>query len=267
MLEIAKLTKKFGEKIAVDGVSLAIKPKEIFALIGPNSSGKTTIIKTIVGLLRPNEGSIMVGGNDVTRNPIETKALIGYIPDEPTVWSGMTGEEFLHFSGALYGLEPSVRTKRIAELLPIFMLEGLEKEYFESYSRGNKQKFSILAALLHNPKLLLIDEPIVGLDPESAAIARAQFVAFAQRGGAVLLVTHTLSVAQEVATTIGVLRNGQLLSTGTLSELRAKAEKRSDATLDEVYVALTSKIQGGKVQGETLRSDPVQSRATHRTGS
>lgn len=240
MLQITNLTKKFGEKVAVDGASFAIKTKEIFALIGPNSSGKTTIVKTIAGLLRPNDGAIVVDGNDVLTNPVKTKAVIGYIPDEPTVWSGMTGEEFLHFSGALYGLSPSLRTKRILELLPVFSLQGIEKEYFESYSRGNKQKFSILAALLHEPKLLLIDEPIVGLDPESAAIARKQFTAFAQKGGAVLLVTHTLSVAEDIATSIGVLRSGKLLSTGTLSELRANAGTRGDATLDEVYVALTS---------------------------
>ncbi|MDO8520523.1 MAG: ABC transporter ATP-binding protein [bacterium] len=255
MLHISNLMKKFGNKVAVDGVSFAIKPKEIFALIGPNSSGKTTIVKTIAGLLRSNEGAVLVGGNDVLMKPVETKSIIGYIPDEPTVWSGMTGEEFLHFSGALYGLPPHVRAKKIAELLPIFMLEGIEKEYFESYSRGNKQKFSILAALLHEPKLLLIDEPIVGLDPESAAVARAQFVLFAQKGGAVLLVTHTLSVAQEIATSIGVLRNGKLLSTGTLSELRTKAKLGQDATLDEVYTALTSKIQDEKVQGGTLGID------------
>lgn len=241
MLRISNLTKKFGEKVAVDGVSFEILPKEIFALIGPNSSGKTTIIKTIVGILRSNNGSVLVGGNDVQKNPMETKAEIGYIPDEPVVWSGMTGEEFLHFSGALYGLPSSLRTKRIAELLPVFSLQGLEKEYFDSYSRGNKQKFSILAALLHEPKLLLIDEPIVGLDPESARVARAQFLEFAKKGGAVLLVTHTLSVAEEIATRIGLLRNGKLLLTGTLAELRKRAKQGDDATLDVVYTTLTSK--------------------------
>ena len=255
MLQISKLTKKFGEKMAVDGVSFAIRPKEIFALIGPNSSGKTTIVKTIAGILRPNEGIVLVGGNDVLTKPIETKAAIGYIPDEPTAWSGMTGEEVLHFSGALYGVLPALRTKKIEELLPVFALNGLEKDYFDSYSRGNKQKFSILAALLHEPKLLLIDEPVVGLDPESASIARAQFVAFAKNGGAVLLVTHTLSVAEAIATKVGLLKGGILISTGTLSELRTQAKRGSDATLDEVYIALTSKAQGISIQGGTLGID------------
>src|SRR3989338_3416544 len=239
MLQISKLTKKFGEKMAVDGVSFAIRPKEIFALIGPNSSGKTTIVKTIAGILRPNEGIVLVGGNDVLTKPIETKAAIGYIPDEPTVWSGMTGEEFLHFSGALYGVLPALRTKKIEELLPVFALNGLEKDYFDSYSRGNKQKFSILAALLHEPKLLLIDEPVVGLDPESAAIAKKLFREFAKRGGAVLLVTHTLPVAEEISTRIGVLKDGALLSVGTFDELRERAQGEVGATLEQVYTALT----------------------------
>lgn len=239
MLELSGLTKKFDGKIAVDGVSFAIKPGEIFSLIGPNSSGKTTIVKTVAGLLRPNEGTITVGGNDVVAKPLETKSQIGYIPDEPVVWSGMTGEEFLHFVGALYGFSETLRAEKIAELLPIFALEGLEKEYFENYSRGNKQKFIILAALLHEPKLLLIDEPIVGLDPESATIAKAEFTRFAKAGGAILLVTHTLSVAEDISTTIGVLKEGKLVSTGTLSELRTKAKVSTTGTLDEVYAALT----------------------------
>lgn len=239
MLKVSNLTKKFDEKVAVNNVSFAIKPGEVFSLIGPNSSGKTTIIKTIAGLLRPNDGVVTVGGRDVVAEPLETKSVIGYIPDEPIVWSGMTGEEFLHFVGALYGLSETLRAKKIAELLPIFTLQGLEKEYFENYSRGNKQKFTILAALLHDPKLLLIDEPIVGLDPESAAIAKTEFTRFAKAGGAVLLVTHTLSVAEEIATMVGVLKEGKLLATGTLSELRTKAKVDHDAPLDDVYAVLT----------------------------
>lgn len=239
MLQVSNLTKNFDGKVAVGGVSFGIKPGEIFSLIGPNSSGKTTIVKSIAGLLRPNEGMITVGGNDVVMKPSETKSIIGYIPDEPTVWSGMTGEEFLHFVGALYGLSETARTKKIAELLLVFTLQDLEKEYFENYSRGNKQKFTILAALLHEPKLLLIDEPIVGLDPESAVIAKSQFTQFARGGGAVLLVTHTLPVAEEISTRIGVLKEGKLLATGTLSELRENAKLGSMAALDQVYTKLT----------------------------
>lgn len=241
MLKVEQFTKKFDSKTAVDEISFEIKEGEIYSLIGPNSSGKTTIVRSIVGLLAIDEGNISVAGKDITQFPIETKSVIGYIPDEPSIWSSMTGEEFLHFTGALYGMTKEEREKRITELLPVFSLEEIKDEYFEHYSRGNKQKFSIIAALLHNPKLLLVDEPIVGLDPESAAIAKKQFVQFAERGGAVLLVTHTLSVAQEIATRIGVMRAGKLLAEGTLSTLREKAKLGSAVNLDALYTALTKK--------------------------
>ena len=239
MLTVTNLTKKFGRVSAVDGVSFSVKPGEIYALIGPNGSGKTTIIKLIVGLLRPTGGSMSVGMLDVTKEPEHTKAMIGYIPDEPAVWPAMTGEEFLHFSGALYGVEEKARLERIPQLLAAFRIGGIGKEYFENYSRGNKQKLSILAALLHEPKLLLIDEPIVGLDPESAEIAKQKFKEFAKAGGAVLLVTHTLSVAEEIADAIGLLREGKLIATGTLNNLRSRAGLGGDASLESVYMALT----------------------------
>ena len=240
MLRVQNLIKQFGTNAAVNDVSFEIRPGEIYSIIGPNGSGKTTIIKTIVGLLRPSGGSVEVGGFDVVRQSIKTKSFIGYIPDEPSVWPKMTGEEFLHFVGAMYGVDEKTRTQRIPGLLSVFDLQGIEKEYFESYSRGNKQKFTILAAFLHEPKLLLIDEPIVGLDPASATIARKLFQDFTKRGGAILLVTHTLSVAQEIATRIGVLKNGGIIASGTLSELRQKASVGFDASLDEVYMAITA---------------------------
>lgn len=241
MLKVEKLTKKFGGSVAVDSVSFTIGSGEIFSLIGPNSSGKTTIVKTIAGLLRPNKGQVTIGGYDVALQPLPAKHMVGYIPDEPSLWSGITGEEFLHFVGALYGMDPHARAKKIVELLPIFHLEGIEKDYFENYSRGNKQKFSILAALLHEPKVLLIDEPIVGLDPESAGIARSLFVEFAKRGGSVLLVTHTLPVAEMVSTKIGILKNGTLLHVGTLRELRDEANLKEGTSLEDIYTTLTSR--------------------------
>lgn len=240
MLTISQLSKNFHGVVAVDGVSFEIQSGEIFSLIGPNSSGKTTIVKTITGLLAADGGSITVDGKDVAKDPKATKAVVGYVPDEPAVWSTMTGGEFLHFVGALYGILPDARAKKIAELLPVFSLNEVANERFEDYSRGNKQKFSLLAALLHSPKLLVIDEPIVGLDPESATIAKELMLDFAKQGGAVLLVTHTLSVAEEISTRIGVLKKGKLLHVGTLDELRAKANKHGDADLAELYAALTT---------------------------
>lgn len=240
MLKVEQLTKKFGSSVAVDGVNFSIGHGEVFSLIGPNSSGKTTIVKTIAGLLHADKGQVVIGGYDIATQPLLAKNLIGYIPDEPSLWSGITGEEFLHFVGALYGIDAKARTKRIIELLPIFHLEDIQKDYFENYSRGNKQKFSILAALLHEPKLLLVDEPIVGLDPESAQIARALFAEFAKNGGSVLLVTHTLPVAEVISTRIGVLKNGKLLSVGTLSELRTEAGTKEHSSLEDIYTMLTS---------------------------
>ncbi|MDP3772570.1 MAG: ABC transporter ATP-binding protein [bacterium] len=235
LLRVNELTKKFGEVPAVNGVSFGVEAGEIFALIGPNGSGKTTMVKTIAGLLRQNAGSILVNGHDTLNDPLNAKQSVGYIPDDPTIWSGMTGEEFLHFVGTLYGMGEQVRMRRIREVLPLFSLEGLEKGLFEDYSRGNKQKFSILAGLMHEPKLLLIDEPIVGLDPASTEIAKRAFVRFAEGGGAIMLVTHTLSVAEEIASRIGVLREGVLVATGSLAELRARKNLPADSSLHEIY--------------------------------
>jgi len=241
MLSLKKLTKKFGKKTAISDVSLTIGKGEIYCLIGPNGSGKTTTIKIIAGLLRPTSGTVSIAGTDVLQDPVAAKASLGYIPDEPSIWSGMTGEEFLNFSGALYGLNKKVRAERIHSWLDDFHLQGIEREYFENYSRGNKQKFTIIAAMMHEPKALLIDEPIVGLDPTSAEIATQKFLAFAERGGAMLLATHTLPVAQEIATWIGVLDEGRILATGSLDELRKIANLSAGSSLEEIYHAVTGK--------------------------
>jgi len=239
ILNVKNLTKKFGNNSAVEKVSLTINSGEIFSLIGPNGSGKTTIIKLVSGLLKPTAGTIEVDGNDVVKNPISTKSVIGYIPDDPSIWSGMTGEEFLHFSGALYGLDEKTRINKIDSWLKVFNLSGIEKDYFESYSRGNKQKFTIIAAMMHEPKLLLIDEPIVGLDPGSAEIAKEKFAEFAKNGGAVFLVTHTLSVAEAIADRIGILKVGKIVGSGTISELRKKENLPDNTSLDKIYQAFT----------------------------
>ncbi len=238
MLKVHNLTKHFGEKKAVDGVSFEINKGEIFSLIGPNSSGKTTIVKSIVGLLQPTSGHITIDNHDISKSPEDAKREIGYIPDEPSVWPTMTGEEFLSFTQALFGVDEETRMKRLPELLSIFNLNGLEKQYFEEYSRGNKQKFSITSAISHTPKLLLIDEPIVGLDPTGAEIAKKMFTEYAKNGGSILLVTHTLPVAQEISDRIGFLKDGKLVTVGTLGELREKAGLGGEATLEDIYKKL-----------------------------
>lgn len=238
MLTVQNLTKKFGNTKAVDDVSFTINEGEIFSLIGPNSSGKTTIVKSIIGLLQPSSGSITVNGHDVTKDPLKAKMYIGYIPDEPAIWPHMTGGEFLYFTQALFGVDEKKRLASLPKLLETFSLQGLETQAFEEYSRGNKQKFSITSALSHAPKLLLVDEPIVGLDPTGAEIAKKLFVDYAQGGGAVLLVTHTLPVAEAISDRIGILKNGTLVAVGTMAELRKQADVEAHATLEDIYKKL-----------------------------
>lgn len=240
MLELKKVSKNFGSKKAVDNISFSIREGEILSLIGPNGSGKTTIIKMITGLLEPSDGEVLVNGLDVTKESEKSKEQIGYIPDDPTIWPFMTGEEFIYFTGAIYNIPLDEREKSLPGLLEKFNLAGVEKEYFEDYSRGNKQKFSILAALSHRPKLLLVDEPIVGLDPLSAVIAKKEFVQFAKEGGAVMLVTHTLPVAEEISDRIGVLDKGSLIALDTLSNLRKQAGLGEKSSLEEIYQKLIS---------------------------
>ncbi len=241
MLTIKHLSKTFADFQAVFNLNLDIKPGEIVALVGPNGSGKSTTVKIITGLLYPTEGQVVVAGHDIVKDPLAAKAALGYVPDDPNVWAGMTGEEFLHFSGALYGMEEKERTARMKPLLKEFDLSDIARTYFEDYSRGNKQKFTIIAALLHQPKLLVIDEPIVGLDPASVETAKRLFKDYVEAGGSVLLVTHTLAVAEELAHRVGVLLYSKLVAFGTLAELRHQAHLSAGASLGDIYAAYTAK--------------------------
>ncbi len=234
MLKIKKLTKKFEDLTAVKEVDLEVERGEFFSIIGPNGSGKTTIIKCILGLLHPTEGDILLENKSIISNPKETKAKIGYIPDEPKIWSHITGEEFLYFSGALYGMDKQKIKEKVPELLKHFNLEGIERKYYENYSRGNKQKFTILAALLHKPDLILVDEPIVGLDPEAAKTAMRLLSNFVNKGGSIFMATHTLPVAEKHSTRVGVLHRGVLKETGSINQLREKMS-HPEASLLEIY--------------------------------
>jgi ABC-2 type transport system ATP-binding protein len=235
MIEIKGVSKKFKDKTVVHTLDLSIKQGEFYALIGPNGAGKSTLVKLLAGLLQPTKGEILLDGINVVEEPKEAKALIGYIPDEPTVWDGMTGLEFMNFVGALYGMPASEREKDIKKLLKIYNLAGTENQLYQDYSRGVRQKYSILAALLHNPKILLIDEPIVGLDPVSIDITKNILDVFVKEGGTVLMVTHTLFVAQELATRIGIFEKGKLKIEGTYKELVDKAKLPAKTSLDDVY--------------------------------
>ncbi len=238
MLEIKNLNKNFSGFQAVTDLNLKVKSGDFFSLIGPNGSGKTTIIKNILGLLRPSSGDIFVEGSSIKNSALKAKRQMAYIPDEPSVWNHITGEEFLYFSAALYGMKKEEVAKKISKLLQYFSLQGIEKKYFENYSRGNKQKFTILAALLHDPKLILVDEPIVGLDPQSAEIAMKLFSTFVKNGGTIFMTTHTLEVAEKYSSQIGILYKGRLLANDTLTNLRNKI-KQPTASLSEIYFNFT----------------------------
>lgn len=239
MLEINDLTKKFTQNVALKDITININKGEIYSLIGPNGSGKTTLIKIVAGLLRSTAGTVQIDGHDIQSDPEYTKKVTGYIPDEPTIWPKMTGEEFLDLTGALYDIPPSVRKKRKAKLLKHYELPGIEKMYFEQYSRGNRQKFSILAALLVEPKLLLIDEPIVGLDPQSVRTTAEILKDFTGRGGSVLIATHTLPFVEEISDRIGLLAHGELVSEGSFEELRGRCGCSSACSLEAIYNKLT----------------------------
>jgi ABC-2 type transport system ATP-binding protein len=235
MLDTKQLTKQFGDETAVDDISLSVDSGSVYALIGPNGSGKTTLTKLIAGLLHPTSGTATINNIDITQNPEKAKQFFGYIPDNPVIWDSMTGLEFLHFTGALYGLDQKTRERRIENLLPIFSLNGIENTAFEHYSRGNRQKFTILASLIHKPDLLLIDEPIVGLDPDSVSILESLLKDFTDDGGSIFMTTHTLPVADRVADHIGVLADGQLKASDTPETLRAQADLSKDSSLADIY--------------------------------
>ncbi|MDP3963310.1 MAG: ABC transporter ATP-binding protein [bacterium] len=239
MLHIQHLTKKFGKLVAVDDLSLSIDAGEIYAYIGPNGSGKTTTIKMIAGLYLPTSGTIAVGGTDLGAEPERAKKHMGYIPDEPFIYDKMSGREFLGFVAALYGMDRVEGARQSEGYLENFGgLAEVIDGFVEDYSRGNKQKLAFVAALMHRPRLLLIDEPMVGLDPQSALAVKKILKEFTGSGGTALLCTHTLSIAQELANRIGILQKGKLIAEGTLEALRAKAGKPG-ASLEEVYLALT----------------------------
>jgi ABC-2 type transport system ATP-binding protein len=237
-LELANLEKSFGVVKAVRDVSFKINPGEIYALIGPNGAGKTTIVKMVTGLIEPNSGIVQVLGINAWVDPIHAKRLLGYIPDEPFVYNYLSAREFLELTGDLHGISREEIKTRIEELAKLYQLDELLDSAFADFSRGNKQKATIVAAMLHRPKLLVIDEPIVGLDTQSQLVTKKLLTDFAKKGGIVFLCTHTLPVAQEIANRIGILKEGKLIAEGTLAELRYQAGTHHNQ-LEEIYLKLT----------------------------
>lgn len=236
MIKIVSLTKKFGSLIAVKNLNLEIKRGEIFGFIGPNGAGKTTTIKMMVGILPPTSGTVKIGGFNIQKKPIAAKKLIGYIPDVPYVYPYMTGHEFLRFVAELY--EVTNPERKIENLLKIFPIEGMIDGYFKDFSRGTKQKLSIIAALLHEPKVLIIDEPILGLDPKASQITKRLLKTFAEGGGSVFVCSHSLGVVQEICPKIGIIDKGELIFEGKIEDLK-KRLKTKEEKLEQLYFKIT----------------------------
>jgi len=237
MIKVEGLVKRFGEMTAVNNLNLEIPPGELFVFLGPNGAGKTTTIKLIVGLLRPSAGRVFLCGYDVQKQYIEARALLSYVPDQPFLYDKLTGREFLQFVGAMYGMDRRGTDERIAYLTDLFELSGFLDDLGQTYSHGMKQRVVISAALLHNPRVLVIDEPMVGLDPKGANTFKAVLRELARQQVTIFVSTHTLDIAEEAADRVGIIRDGSLIALGTLDQIYSAA--RTDRRLEQAFLRLT----------------------------
>lgn len=240
MIGITDLVKQYGEFTAVDGVSLDVQPGQIHGFLGPNGAGKTTTIRMIAGLLKPTAGRIVVNGHDLMTAPELAKASLGFVPDRPFIYEKLTAGEFLRFHGGLYGLDGGATEARTAEMLDLFELGRWRDELVESFSHGMKQRLVMSAAFMHRPRAVLVDEPMVGLDPRGARLIKDVFRRMADRGVAILMSTHTLEVAQEVCDRVSIILKGRIIASGTVDEVR-----RLSGQADEQLTAVFLKLTGG----------------------
>jgi ABC-2 type transport system ATP-binding protein len=242
MIEIEHLVKHFGDLVAVDDVSLTVARGEFFAVLGPNAAGKTTTLKILAGLMKPTSGCARVGGFDVQRQPLEARRRMAYVPDFPFLYDKLTPWEFFRFMGQLFGM-PGDRLKvSSAELVSRFHLEAFAGKPIEGLSHGTRQRVAIVAALLHDPEVFIIDEPMVGLDPQHARVVKDVLKERALSGMTVLVSTHQLSVAEEMADRIGIIHRGRLVALGTREELRSQSG--AAGPLEDVFLALTRNSDG-----------------------
>jgi ABC-2 type transport system ATP-binding protein len=238
MILVEELVKKYGAYAAVGGVSLEVGPGEIHGFLGPNGAGKTTSIRCIAGLLKPTAGRISINGHDLAREPEAAKAALGFIPDRPFIYEKLTAGEFLRFHGGLYAMKAADVEERVAETLDLFELRRWEGELVESFSHGMRQRLVMCAAFLHRPQAVLVDEPMVGLDPRGARLIKQVFRHMSEKGVAILMSTHTLEVAQEMCDRISIINKGQIIARGTVDELREKAGSPGEQ-LTPVFLKLT----------------------------
>ena len=238
MIAIYDLVKTYGKFTAVDGVSLDVNAGEIHGFLGPNGAGKTTTLRMIAGLLKPTAGRIEVNGHDISKAPEAAKASLGFIPDRPFIYEKLTAGEFLRFHGGLFGVNGQTIEPRVKEMLELFELGRWENELVESFSHGMKQRLVMSAAFLHRPQAVVVDEPMVGLDPRGARLIKDVFRAMSRRGVAILMSTHTLEVAQEMCDRISIILKGRIIAHGTVADIRAMGD-RTDDELTSVFLKLT----------------------------
>jgi len=240
VIKIENLTKTFGPCKAVDALNLDIAPGEIFGFLGPNGAGKTTTVKILSGIMKPTSGRVLVGGHDVVKDPLAAKRVLAYIPDEPFVYPKLTGFEFLRFVGDIYSIPYEEQKERIPGLLELFELTAQSGELLEAWSHGMKQKLLIASVLLRKPKVVLFDEPTVGLDPKSIRRFKSLLLEIAGQGTAVFMCTHILDMAEKLCTSLGIIYAGRLIARGTVAEVKKMASgARADRSLEEVFLELT----------------------------
>ncbi|MCI5815587.1 ABC transporter ATP-binding protein [Ruminococcus sp.] len=232
MLQISHLTKSFGEKKAVDDLSLHIAPGEIYGFIGHNGAGKTTTLKSIVGIQQFDTGKITIGGHSIQEDPIACKQMIAYIPDNPDIYEYMTGIKYLNFIGDIFGISAADQQARIRKYADLFELTGDLAQPVASYSHGMRQKLAIISAWIHEPRLILMDEPFVGLDPKASHLLKGMMRELCDQGGAIFFSTHVLEVAEKLCDKIAIIQGGKLIRSGTLEEVKG------DDSLEEVFLEL-----------------------------
>ena len=232
MLDIQHLTKTYGEKKAVDDLTLHIVPGEIYGFIGHNGAGKTTTLKSVVGILQFDQGEITIGGKSIKTDPLACKRLLAYIPDNPDLYDYMTGIKYLHFIADVFGVDAQTRRERIRTYADTFELTGDLAQPIAAYSHGMKQKLAIIAAWLHDPRLIVMDEPFVGLDPKAAHTLKGMMRQMCDNGGAIFFSTHVLEVAEKLCDKVAIIKGGRLIRSGTMEEVKG------DDSLEEVFLEL-----------------------------
>lgn len=238
MIRLENLTKRYGDFTAVGGIDLSIGGAQIFGFLGPNGAGKTTTLRMIAGILRPDVGRVFVAGHDNVVEPIAARRALGFVPDRPFVYDKLTGAELLRFSAGLHGLEGAAVESRIDELLELWDLTPWKNQLVESYSHGMRQKLIISSALIHRPRVLVVDEPMVGLDPRSAWLLKDVLRRFADNGGTALVSTHTLELAESLCDRLAVIDRGRVVASGSIDDLRR--DTRSErAGLEEIFLKIT----------------------------